>query len=173
MPIFYKCCTLTCELFNLMIELYPSTTSAGLVKQLKCKLLLKGTVGLCGSINSMFKSTSKATVTDSHQQRLRELQGEILTIINEKGEIIAWISTSYESASTTINKVSSQHLFQMKANAKITELLMGIRCHHKVLSLSMPEMMVIDNCCQVHQAMESAFSKTDWIFNMWYFITRY
>ena len=47
----------------------------------------------CGSIDSTFKSTSKVTVTDSHCQRSKELRGGILTMINEKGEIVAWVST--------------------------------------------------------------------------------
>ena len=38
-PIFYKRCALTRELFNLVVELRPSMTSAGLAEQLKREFL--------------------------------------------------------------------------------------------------------------------------------------
>ena len=37
----------------------------------------------------------------------------------------------------------------------------------------MPEMMVTDNCCQVHRAVESALPETDCILDVWHFIARY
>ncbi|KAF8423457.1 hypothetical protein L210DRAFT_3570273 [Boletus edulis BED1] len=76
-------------------------------------------------------------------------------MINEKGEIVAW------------------RLCQTKANAEITELLMGIRRRHEALGLPMPEMMVTDNCCQVRRAVESALPEADCILDMWHFIARY
>ncbi|KAG6379441.1 hypothetical protein JVT61DRAFT_11916 [Boletus reticuloceps] len=218
-PIFYKRCALTHELFNLVVEIRPSTTSAGLAEQLKHErkwAYLKavqreqskatGTAGLakfgitanmlkpfstpddpqgyadksishevitevfldfsgrtrqaesqlylrslptrCGSIDSTFKSASKATITDSHCRRSKELRGGILSMINEKGKIVAW------------------RLCQTKANAEITELLMGIRCRPESMGLPMPEMMVTDNCCQVRRAVESALPEADCILDI-------
>ena len=37
----------------------------------------------------------------------------------------------------------------------------------------MPEMMVTDNCCQVHRAVESALPEMDCILDVWHFIARY
>ncbi|KAF8124424.1 hypothetical protein EV363DRAFT_1540574 [Boletus edulis] len=76
-------------------------------------------------------------------------------MINEKGEIVAW------------------RLCQTKANAEITELLMGIRRRHEALGLPMPEMMVKDNCCQVRRAVESALPEADCILDVRHFIARY
>lgn len=72
-----------------------------------------------------------------------------------------------------INEISPQCLCQMKANTKVMKLLMGIRCHHKVLGFSMPEMMVTNNCCQVCQAVESALPEMGCILDVWHFIIRY
>ena len=41
-PIFYKRCELTRQLFNVVVEIRPSTTSAGLVEQLKREFLPVG-----------------------------------------------------------------------------------------------------------------------------------
>ncbi|KAF8546806.1 hypothetical protein OG21DRAFT_1479620 [Imleria badia] len=138
-PVFYKRCALMRELFNLVVELRPSTTSGGLAEQIK---------PCCGSIDSTFKSASKATVTDSHCKRSKDM-------INKKGEIVAWC------------------LCQTKANAEITELLTGIRRRHETLGLPMPKMMVTNNCCQVRRAVESALPEMDCILDVWHFIARY
>ncbi|KAG8214775.1 hypothetical protein J3R82DRAFT_9903 [Butyriboletus roseoflavus] len=53
------------------------------------------------------------------------------------------------------------------------ELLMSIRCHHEALGLRMPKIMVTENCCQVHWAVESALPETEYILNMWHLIARY
>jgi hypothetical protein len=61
----------------------------------------------------------------------------------------------------------------MKANAEMTELLTGIRHCHEALGLPMPEMMLMDNCCQVCHAVQSALSETNCILNVWHLIARY
>ena len=74
--------------------------------------------------------------------------------------------------STMTHEISPQRLCQTKANAEITKLLMGVRRHHEALDLPMPEMMVMDNCCQVRWAVESALPETDCILDVWHFIAR-
>ena len=49
---------------------------------------------------------------------------------------------------------------------------MGVKHRHIALGVPMPEMIVTDNCCQVHRAVESALPETDCILNVWHFIAR-
>ena len=51
-------------------------------------------VAICGLLNSTFKISNKATVMDKDSQQLKYLKGGILSILNEKNEIIAWVSVS-------------------------------------------------------------------------------
>ena len=43
-------------------------------------------------MDSTFKSAGKATLTDHHHNKSKELRGGILSMLNEKGEIVAWVS---------------------------------------------------------------------------------
>lgn len=131
-------------------------------------------VARCGSIDSTFKSASKATLTDSHRQKSRELHGGILTMLNEKGEIVAWVRLCYTPTQKySMTDLFVQRLCQTKANAEITELLTGVRRRHEVLGLPMPQMMVTDNCCQVRRAVQSALPETTCVLDAWHFIARY
>ena len=77
-------------------------------------------------MDSMFKLASKAMLTDSHCQKSRELHGGILSMLNEKGEIVAWVCLPGNVWCPQTDGFM-QRLCQTKANAKMTELLTGIR----------------------------------------------
>ena len=126
-------------------------------------------------MDSTFKSASKATLTDSHCRKSKELRGGILSMLNEKGEIVAWVHLTCCLDNVWCPQTDEfvQWLCQTKANAEMTELLTVIRRHHEVLGLPMPEMMVTNNCCQVRHAVQSALPETDCILNVWHFIARY
>ena len=49
-------------------------------------------VAICGSFDSTFKISNKATVTDKDGQWSKYLKGGILSVLNEKNEIITWVS---------------------------------------------------------------------------------
>lgn len=46
---------------------------------------------ICGSFDSTFKITNKATVTDEDCQRSRYLKGGVLSVLNEENQIITWV----------------------------------------------------------------------------------
>ena len=66
-----------------------------------------------------------------------------------------------------------QQLCQTKANAKTTEMLMGVKHCHVALGVPMPEMIIMDNCCQVCRVVESALPEMDCILDVRHFIARY
>ena len=123
-------------------------------------------------MDSTFKLASKATLTDSHCRKSRELRGGILSMLNEKGEIVAWVCLLGNVWCPQTDGFV-QRLCQTKANAEMTELLTGVRRRHEALGLPMPEMMVTDNCCQVRRAVQSALPETDCILDVWHSIARY
>ena len=51
-------------------------------------------VAICGSLDSTFKISNKATITDKDGQQLKYLKRGILSILNEKNEVITWVSAS-------------------------------------------------------------------------------
>jgi hypothetical protein len=126
-------------------------------------------------MDSTFKSANKATLTDNQCRRSKELRGGILSMLNEKGEIVAWVCLPFHPDVVRCPQTDKfiQRLCQTKANAEMTELLTGIRRRHEALGLPMPEMMVTDNCCQVRRAVQSALPETDCILDVWHLIARY
>ncbi|KAG1781448.1 hypothetical protein EV702DRAFT_1041968 [Suillus placidus] len=47
---------------------------------------------ICGSLNNTFKAASKATFTNKDRQKLRELKGDILSVLNEDNQMVSWVS---------------------------------------------------------------------------------
>ncbi|KAI5982858.1 hypothetical protein EDD15DRAFT_2109821, partial [Pisolithus albus] len=162
-PIFFHRCALTRELFDLIIELQPSSTSGAIAEQIKQLHLLEyqrhtfeylddhplamfspfanpqGYAGrsitdemvsevylsfvsrtrqqesefylrtltvICGSLDSTFKVSNKASLTDKDCQRSKHLKGGILSVLNEENQIVSWASAS---------------------NAEIVEVLTGLK----------------------------------------------
>ena len=61
-------------------------------------------------MDSTFKASGKALLTDDNQQKSKELRGGILSVINKENEIVAWVSkrpmasiTSTDSDNTDLN----------------------------------------------------------------------
>jgi hypothetical protein len=53
----------------------------------------KKTLAICGSLNNTFKAANKATLTNKDRQKLRELKGGILSVLNEDNQIVSWVSS--------------------------------------------------------------------------------
>ncbi|KAG1751552.1 uncharacterized protein EDB91DRAFT_1078312 [Suillus paluster] len=121
------------------------------IRQDESALDLKSLSAICGSLDNTFKAANKATLTNKDGQKMREIKGGILTVLNESNEIIAWTC----------------------ANAEITELLHGLKQCHNVLNLPQPKMMVANNCCHIHSAVASAMPKTEAKLDVWHFSARY
>lgn len=43
------------------------------------------------SLDNTFKSAGKAVIVDTDRNRVKLLKGGVLSVINEKSEIIAWV----------------------------------------------------------------------------------
>ena len=54
-------------------------------------------IAICGSLDSTFKISNKATVSDKDCQRAKYLKGGVLSVINEESEIIAWVCHTSDS----------------------------------------------------------------------------
>ena len=55
---------------------------------------LHGLGGECLSLDNTFKSAAKATVIDKSKGRTKLLKGGVLNVLNERNEIISWVSSA-------------------------------------------------------------------------------
>ncbi|KAI6030973.1 hypothetical protein EDC04DRAFT_2572146, partial [Pisolithus marmoratus] len=176
-PIFFHRCAVTRELFDLIVELRPSSTSGAIAEQIKREYGLYHSVvyaddlhrhcsAVCGSLDSMFKVSSKASLTDKDCQCSKHLKGGILSVLNEDNQIVSWVSTIPSTSHTS-------RFCQSKSNAEITEVLMGLKRCTELLGKTAPEMIVSDNCCAVWSALLVVFPQVDSIQDVWHFIARY
>lgn len=116
---------------------------------------LKSLSAICASLDNTFKAANKATLTNKDGQKMKEIKGGILTVLNEGNEIISW------------------RFCQTRANAEITELLLGLKHRHNVLGLPQPKMIIADNCCHIRGAVASAMPETEAKLDVWHFSARY
>ncbi|KIM89482.1 hypothetical protein PILCRDRAFT_2691 [Piloderma croceum F 1598] len=68
-PYFLKRCALTRELFDMIIELRPSSTSAGLAENIKW---------ICISVDNTFWSAGKASIADSKKKQTKVWKGGMM-----------------------------------------------------------------------------------------------
>ncbi|KAJ6533328.1 hypothetical protein DFH09DRAFT_1406865 [Mycena vulgaris] len=207
-PYFFSRCAVNRELFDLIIEFRPSTTSGGLAENIKQLHLLEyhqhsleylqayqkayATPGslpfstttlatcsppnaagysdtsitddmirdvymafvertrseesdeylrnlrICLGADNTFKAAAKATVVDASKTRTKLMKGGILSVLNELNEIVAW------------------RFCQSASPAEMFEILEGIRKRCEELGVDFPEMIVVDNCCQVKNEIHKA-----------------
>ncbi|KAG1720843.1 hypothetical protein EDB19DRAFT_1835779 [Suillus lakei] len=123
-------------------------------RQIESANYLKSLSAICASLDNTFKTTNKATLTNKDGQKMKEIKGSILTVLNEGNEIISW------------------RFCQMRTNAEIAELLLGLKHHHDVLGLLQPKMMVANNCCHICGAVASAMPETEAKLDVWHFSAR-
>ncbi|KAI0066538.1 hypothetical protein BV25DRAFT_1912599 [Artomyces pyxidatus] len=223
-PVFFKRCALTRELFDLVVEMRPALTSKGLAEHINQLHLLeyqqthlqylrmyktrevclhtkedvplkafsgprdpngyadqsitsdlisdvllefskrtreaesaaymRTLTGICISLDNTFKVVKKATVADKHHHHDKLMKGGILSVINERNEIISW------------------RLCQNKSNAEIDEILQGIRQRCAALETALPEMVVVDNCCTVRGGIVKALDESKVVLDVWHFMMR-
>ncbi|THH19481.1 hypothetical protein EW146_g1687 [Bondarzewia mesenterica] len=111
--------------------------------------------GICLSLDNTFKSAGKASIADTQLARTKLMKGGILSIINEKNEILAW------------------RLCQSQANAEIEEILQGIHRRCIELKVQLPEMVIVDNCCHVRGAVRRALPDVQVALDTYHFLMRY
>ncbi|THH15644.1 hypothetical protein EW146_g4880 [Bondarzewia mesenterica] len=111
--------------------------------------------GICLSLDNTFKSAGKATVVNGKKERTKLMNGGILSVINEKNEILAW------------------RLCQSQANTEIEEMLQGLKHRYANLEVSLPEMVVVDNCCHVRSAISRILPGACILLDVYHFLMRY
>ncbi|KAA1480032.1 hypothetical protein DENSPDRAFT_905230, partial [Dentipellis sp. KUC8613] len=62
---------------------------------------------------------------------------------------------------------------QSQAHDEIREQLKGLKDRFEALSVAEPEMAIVDNCCQVRQAIEDIFPEIVVLLDVWHFMMRY
>ncbi|KAJ7248984.1 hypothetical protein C8J57DRAFT_991054, partial [Mycena rebaudengoi] len=85
--------------------------------------------GICLSADNTFKAAGKATVADSSKARSKLVKSTLS--LNKGNEIVAW------------------RFCQSASPAEMREVLEGFKKRCVELNVDLPEMMVVDNCCQV------------------------
>ncbi|KAJ7256718.1 hypothetical protein C8J57DRAFT_1235582 [Mycena rebaudengoi] len=137
-PYFFSHCAVAQDLFDLIIELRPLSTPGGLAENIRWSvhehslqyLQAAQRPIICLSADNTFKAAGKATVADSSKARSK-LVKSTLSFSNEGNEIVAW------------------HFYQSASPAEKPEVLEGFKKCCVELNVDLPEMMVVDNCCQV------------------------
>ncbi|KAF8581977.1 hypothetical protein K439DRAFT_1647749 [Ramaria rubella] len=149
-PHFFKRCAATRDLFDLIVEMCPKTTSAGLAESIE---------RICISMDQTFSAAGKATTTNKSGARFKAFHGGVLSVLNELNEIISW--------------PTFQHFCQTQSNAEIKEILEGLKSRYCKLSVHFPEMAVVDNCCHVHAPCIATFPKIKVVLDVYHFLMRY
>ncbi|CAK5283262.1 unnamed protein product [Mycena citricolor] len=111
--------------------------------------------GAAISLDNTFKSASKATITDPSKARIKLWKGGVLSVINEFNEIISW------------------RFCQSASPAEIFETLEGLRRRCEQLGVDLPEMVTVDNCCQVRSKILESMPGIDICLDTYHFIVRY
>ncbi|TFY78099.1 hypothetical protein EWM64_g5914 [Hericium alpestre] len=162
-PIFFHKCAVTCNFFDLILEVHLSSTSIGLAENIKFATpiktessdYLRTLTAKSVLIDMTFKASKKASISSSNQTRMNPLEGGLFSSINEVTEIMKW------------------KLCQSQSNAEISEFLEGLRKQHKILNMPLPEQFVADNCCHIVRAILCVFPEAAVRLNVFHAIMRY
>ncbi|KAG2039032.1 hypothetical protein BDR03DRAFT_981073 [Suillus americanus] len=186
-PILFYRCAPTRDLFDLLVEMHPSTTSAGLEERVRHEcmqsfLLERHSYRICKSAVKTLQAFSSASNPLAYADKL--ISGEMITEVfldfcictrqKESGGYLKTLSVICSSLDNMF-KAASKATLTDKDRQKSRELKGGIL---SVLNednqiISWPKMMVTDNCCQVQNAVTSAMPETDSKLNVWHFSVRY
>ncbi|KAI0658951.1 hypothetical protein C8Q70DRAFT_899100, partial [Cubamyces menziesii] len=166
-PRFLKRCAVTEQLFNLIVELRPSSTAAGLAESIKREFwkLMPGRKTITISLDATFRAASKATVVSDDKSRTKFYKGGIETVLNEQNLIIAWVSV--------LPRLSVRRFCNTQANSELEEILIGLKRRFALLGVANPEMAVVDNCCHVKNAIKHVFPDIAVCLDVWHFMMRY
>ncbi|KAJ7606467.1 hypothetical protein DFH06DRAFT_1348008 [Mycena polygramma] len=97
----------------------------------ECGKYLCTLVAICMNLDNTFKAAGKATVVDESKAHTKLMKGGILSILNERNEIISW------------------RFCQSGSVNEIVELLEGLKARLDLLGVPYPEAVTVDNCCHV------------------------
>ncbi|KAJ6450330.1 hypothetical protein DFH09DRAFT_1400157 [Mycena vulgaris] len=111
--------------------------------------------GICLSADNTFKAAGKATVVDASKARTKLMKGGNLSMLNELNEIVAW------------------RFCQSASPVEMNEVLLGLKKRCEELGIDLPEMIVVDNCCQVRSEILKALPEIAICLDVYHFMMRY
>ncbi|KAG2038699.1 hypothetical protein BDR03DRAFT_861484 [Suillus americanus] len=182
-PVFFHRCAVTWDLFNLLVEMRPSSTAGSLAENIRHLSQMMWSVRSSRtlsqrhgkvtyiSFDNTFRTATKATVMSQEKKKLRVLKGGIISLMNENGEIVGWVS-QFNLHSFRSPSVILRYLTHSQSNAEISELLQGLKMRCGALNVPPPEIFVADNCCHVRSAVAVIFPGTAIKLDVWHFIMR-
>lgn len=101
------------------------------------------------------------------------MKGGILSVINELNEIVAWVTTSYHLIILILpGVIPIQRFCQSQSPAEIGEILKQYTLRCKILGIDLPEMLVVDNCCQVRKSVTGAVPEIKVALDVYHFLMR-
>ncbi|KAK7055962.1 hypothetical protein R3P38DRAFT_3170627 [Favolaschia claudopus] len=124
-------------------------------REVECSKYLRTLTAICMNLDNTFKAAKKATVADSSKARTHLMNGGILSVLNERNEIIAW------------------RFCQTAAAAEMVELLKGLKARFEMLGVPAPEMVTIDNCCTFGNKIREVFEAIKVLLDVHHFLMRY
>ncbi|OBZ69969.1 hypothetical protein A0H81_10476 [Grifola frondosa] len=170
-PVFFQRCGVTRNLFDLIIEFRPSTTSGSLAENIKHEIAIyTHAVTWANLLNiypprmssqvSRYLSTTRSSLEEKRlsSRRIRThktYERGILSLLNKKNKILGW------------------RLCQTNANAEIEEMLEGLKRHCVELTATLPEMIITDNCCHVRGAVAKVFPDASVVLDVYHLLARY
>ncbi|KAF9526718.1 hypothetical protein CPB83DRAFT_769780, partial [Crepidotus variabilis] len=160
-PLFFHRSAVAHNLLDLIIELWPLSTSVGTAENIKhntkwgsnLKPPLTNSVspGILLFLDNTFKSAKKGVIVEKDWLRTKMMKGGILSVINELSETLVWRFCQSESAN------------------EICEILGGITKQHCNQGVAQPAVVVVDNCCHSYQAIQDKLPNTEVVLDVFTF----
>jgi hypothetical protein len=122
-------------------------------------------------LDNTFRTAGKATIVDPKHKRVKMMKGGLLSVINERNEIVSWVCVPLMLSGSNANE-NYQRLCQSGSAEETTEILEGYARRCEELKILPPEMVVVDNCCHVRNAVKKALPKTLIVLDVYHFLMR-
>ncbi|KAJ7601836.1 hypothetical protein DFH06DRAFT_1351920 [Mycena polygramma] len=120
----------------------------------ECGKYLCTLVAICMNLDNTFKAAGKATVVDESKAHTKLMKGGILSILNERNEIISW------------------RFCQSGSVNEIVELLEGLKARLDLLGVPHPEAVTVDNCCHVRNQILGVLPLIKILLDVYHFMMR-
>lgn len=128
-------------------------------------------IGRCLSLDNTFRSAAKATIVEKDRARTKLFKGGILSVINKRSEILGWVSNKVFLY--LIEGLKRHQCFCLSASPdEITEFLQGYMRRCQMLRVAPPEMVIIDNCCNMRNAIQKAIAGVPVRLDVHHFVNR-
>ena len=107
-------------------------------------------------------------IMEKNRVHMKIMKGGVLSVINERSEIIAWVCTLIDHGSLPY-LMMPQCFCQSASLAEATEILERIRNQCRELGIPYPELAVVDNCCTVHAFINVSLPDLEVVLDVWHF----